>query len=294
MICLGAPVTENLMDRVREVILFVAAIIAVFSFIFAVYEGANQRVPSATFLGGLAIACTFLVFMPKLEVFKVWGIEARLTKTLDRAQEILDKLASLSKISAQATYMQMAWSNRMDGPKAITKKSILDGVDAQLSELGVTEKERANIVQPFVQMIGWDFYQIYMLTFDRYSNWKSNELSRKLQLDTNEANRDAVQKFNFSSSDWRSVALGKLRYSEFTADKLKQYLDEAFPSALLDERERKDANKFRSELLDLYEGCRKKGGYTKEAAEYQDKYSDISGWSLKIKEMFGVDVNEVR
>ncbi|WP_441228113.1 hypothetical protein AB7813_12645 [Tardiphaga sp. 20_F10_N6_6] len=117
-------------------------IASVGALILSAYEGLNQRVTSATFLGALGVVCTFMLFMPKLEVFKVWGIEARLVKTLDRAEEILAKLRRLSLISAKSTAMNLAWGNRMATPPAKEKQSILDEMDAQLAELKVSPEDR--------------------------------------------------------------------------------------------------------------------------------------------------------
>jgi hypothetical protein len=58
---------DSIMDRLRDMVLFVSGAIAIVSLILALYEGFNQRVGAATFLAALFVAATFMVFLPKLE-----------------------------------------------------------------------------------------------------------------------------------------------------------------------------------------------------------------------------------
>jgi hypothetical protein len=112
----GISEAREAMDRIRDILLYVVAAFAMLSFACAVYQAMNEKVGSALALAGLAVACTLLVFFPRLEVFKAYGVEARLSQTLDRAEEILQKLQRLSVISARTSYMTMAWGNRMGTP----------------------------------------------------------------------------------------------------------------------------------------------------------------------------------
>ena len=50
------------------------------------------------------------------------------------------------------------------------------------------------------------------------------------------------------------------------------------------------ANKVKAEVIELFVGCERKGGYTPQYADFYDKYSKgREGANLKIKELFGVD-----
>ena len=65
------------MDRVRDILLYVVAAFAMFSFACSVYQAMNERNTSAGILAAIAVAGTLLVFFPRLELFKAFGIEAR-------------------------------------------------------------------------------------------------------------------------------------------------------------------------------------------------------------------------
>jgi hypothetical protein len=55
--------------------------------------------------------------------------------------------------------------------------------------------------------------------------------------------------------------------------------------------------KFRSQVLDLYEVCKSKGGYTKEVAEFVDAYAygygEQKAIDRKMAEVFGVTMEVI-
>lgn len=282
------------MERVRDIFLYFVAALAMFALLCAVYQAMNDKKASAITLAAIFFVCAMIVFIPKLDVLEAWGVKAQLNKTLDRAEEIIGKMKRLSEINARASYMTMAWSNRMGTPSAKEKQAILDEVDAQLSDLNVTDQERQIITRPYVQMIGWDFYLLFTQVLDRYMTWKQDDLVRRLNANNTEENRRAVQEFPAKQSEWRSRALGDGAFERVSTFKLAEELQRATPNSWLDEREQRPTEAFKAQLVSLFEGCRRKGGYTPEAAEFYDRYHDVAGWDAKIKEMFGVNPSEPR
>ncbi|WP_257179602.1 MULTISPECIES: hypothetical protein [Bradyrhizobium] len=259
----------------------------------AAFEGFNQRIPSAIFLGTLGVVCTFMVYMPKLEVFKVWGVEARLNRTLDRAEEILGKLQHLSVISAKATYMTFAWSNRFGSPGAKAKQAILDDVDRQLDELKVTPTERAEIVRPYMTLIGWDFFQLYVTTVENYMQAKYSDVTHKLNIEAESAEaRATIDRWAPLIAAWRTRWRVDGLYQQMLQTSFAEFLNQAVPpEGLLDKNEMERVNKYRAEILALYNECLAKGGYTDRAAQYYDNYNpEFGGDKKKIKELFGYEM----
>jgi hypothetical protein len=234
-----------------------------------------------------------VVFLPSLNFISAFGIEAHLTQTLNQAQDIIDRLHKMAAINARATYMTMAWGNRIGAPSAMDKQAILDDVDHELVDLKVTPQERSEITRPYVQLISVDFYGLFVQTFDRYAYWKLNQDTNRFHADASEDNRRALQILSDQISAWRSVAFGDYTYSKIQGARLGDELTRATPT-WLDANEMKQAQIFRSQLATLFEGCQDKGGYTPEAAEFYDKYHDIGGEDLKIKELFGINPSDVK
>jgi len=280
------------MDRLKDIVAFVMAVMAVFTLIGAAYQAFNNSIKSAAALGTLCALSVALLYLPQLEVFKAFGIEARLRHTLDRAEEIIAHLKELAMINAKVTYLSMAWENRLGSPTAKDKQAVLDEVDQQLIALKVGDEERREIKKPLVQMIGLDLWNIYSQVMERFLYWKRKELAQRANSEQSEEARAALQKFITDEASWRATARGESPFKELANYDLEKYLVVATPTALLDETEKSLAEKFRTEVLGLYNGCRAKGGFTPAAAEFYDKYLDRSGTDLKVKELFGLSITE--
>ena len=283
------------LEKMRDVLLYVAAAFAMFSIACAVYQAMNKELAAASVLAAMGVALTMIVFLPKLEVFKAFGIEARLTQTLDRAEEILGKLRRLSLISAKSNYMSLAWNNRMDGPTALDKQMILDQVDKQLAELNVSTDERSGIVAPFVHLIGWDFYAMYVRTVERYVQSRYDDLVRKLNTGaTDPSIRQELEKRAGLLAIWRQRVYRDGLFARAQSGEFDTLLKEAAPDGLLDDAETKSLVQYQREVSALFKACVVKGGYTIEAAIYYDKYRDAGGNDRKIIEFFGYNPSELK
>jgi len=275
------------MDKVRDIFLYFVAAMSMFSLLGAVYQAINNEKSSAVTLGTIFLVTALVVFIPQLEVLKVWGVETKLRQSLDRAEEIIGRLRRLSVISARATYMQMAWGNRMGTPSAKDKQAILDEIDSQLTSLKVTTEERKEITAPYVQLIGFDFYILFTHTLDRYANSKGDMLVRKHNTNATEDSQNGLNKYNAAVGKWRGAALGHGPYERLKDYKLADEMQKVMPTDWLDEKERAATEKFKTEIIGLFDACAAKGGFTPAAADYYDRYHDLAGYDRKIEELFG-------
>jgi hypothetical protein len=69
-------------------------------------------------LGTLFMVGTLVVFLPQVELIKTLGVEARLRQTVSEALATLANLKRLAEISARASYLTIAWGNRLGTPSA--------------------------------------------------------------------------------------------------------------------------------------------------------------------------------
>jgi hypothetical protein len=157
------------MDRLRDVVMFVAGLVSIGSLIMAAFEGFNQRITTASFLAALGIACALIAFVPQLEALKAFGIEAKLRQTYTEAVATLASVKRLAEISARASYLTLAWGNRFGTPPAREKQAVLDEIDTQLAELKVSAQQLAEIQRPFVKMVRLDFFSLFQGVLSQYA-----------------------------------------------------------------------------------------------------------------------------
>src|SRR5215831_5905020 len=120
------------MEKIREILMFVAAAMAVFSLICAVYQAMSDKLASAGVLSGIFLVCVLVVFLPRLEVLEAWGIKAHLVRTLNEADEIVAKLRQLAITNAKGVYLNIGLGNRLGVTAAKEKQALLDEIDNQL------------------------------------------------------------------------------------------------------------------------------------------------------------------
>jgi hypothetical protein len=273
---LGLKVIDSVLDRLRDIVLFVTGILAIGALIMAAFEGFNQRFGSAIFLGTLGVVCTFLLFMPKLEVFKVWGVEAKLQQTVTEAVATLASVKRLAEISAKSSYLTIAWGNRFDGPRAADKQAILDEIDSQLAELKVSPGEIANIQRPFVKLVRLDFVFLFQGVLNQYAAI----INAKLVDDVHHAqDPSAASAIVMRHSDLITAWTKRTQNESFAAELEKRSLEDLLNGFIpksgewLSDRELAVFQKFKAEIIRLNADCEKKGGYTSEAVTYYDRYS---------------------
>src|SRR5712692_8305586 len=150
--------TKNLAILVTASPPYLLGLVAAICLFLAVIKALRDKIKSGVLLGSLFFVCVVLAYFPQLDSIQAFAIDVKLRKNLDRAEEILDRLKTLSLISAKSSYMAMAWNNRWGSPSARDKQALLDEVDDQLAQLKATPKEHRAIAEPYVQMIGVDLY----------------------------------------------------------------------------------------------------------------------------------------
>ena len=236
------------------------AALGTFTLILTVYQAAHGKLTSSAALGAAFVVCGLFVFIPQLKAFKVWGVEAELKETIDRAEEILGKLRRLSLISAKASYMSSAWSSRMSSPSAKDTQTILDEVDQQLADLKVSKAEREAITEPFVQITGFDLYQIFAKVIQGYAAPKNSALVARANASQNLEDRESRDEHSTHITAWAKRVQNPDLFKRLKTYNLREELDRVMPNEneWMSESERKIADKFKNHVLDLFEGCRKR------------------------------------
>ena len=282
------------LEKVRDVYVFVCAALGTFALILTVYQAAHGKITSSAALGAAFVVCGLFVFIPQLKAFKVWGVEAELKETIDRAEEILGKLRQLSLISAKASYMSSAWSNRIGSPSAKDTQTILDEVDQQLADLNVWKAEREAITEPFVQVIRFDLYQIFAKVIQGYAAPKYSALIARANASQKPEDRESRDEHSTRITAWAKRVQNPDLFERSKTYNLREELDRAMPNEneWMSESERKIADKFKNHVLDLFEGCRKKGGYTSETAALMDRFPGER--EQFVQELFGEELKKIK
>ncbi|PWE81480.1 hypothetical protein XF30_02865 [Bradyrhizobium sp. SUTN9-2] len=160
----------------------------------------------------------------------------------------------------------------MGTPSTKDKQSVLDDIDAQLSDLKVTPEERAVIVAPWVQMIKADFFFLFSRVLREFATVKSQDLTQKVQTTQSQEARDANMAHSALITPWTQQRNNFNPMERLGVKTLSDVIDEYLPAkgGWLSDKELAAFEAFKKELVRLNAESEKKGGYTPEAASYYD------------------------
>lgn len=264
------------MEKLREIYVFVCFAFGVVALILCVFQAWNGKIGSASALGVAFVLCSVFLFLSEIKTFKVWEVQVELRETLDRAEEIIGRVRKLASISARASYLTIAWGNRMGTPSASEKQAVLNEIDNQLTELKVSPKELADIQRPFVKMVRLDFLFLFQGVLGQYAAIRNAELVADIHKAKDPSAANAVEiRHSELITAWTKRTRKENPSAELEKEPLEDVLNSYMPKSgeWLNDKELAVMQKFKAEVLRMNAGCEKKGGYTSEAATYYDRYS---------------------
>jgi len=276
------------MDKVRDIFSYFVAAMSIFAMLGAVYQAFNDQKASAVTLGTIFLVGALIVFLPQVEFIKTLGVEARLRQTVTEAVATLASVRRLAEISARASYLTIAWGNRLGTPSAKDKQSVLDDIDAQLSDLKVTPEERAIIVKPWVAMIRADFFFLYSRVVREFATMKASDLTAKIHATQSREAHDASMTHSDLITPWSNQTSKFGAMERLETKTLSTVINEYMPAkgGWLSDKELATFETFKQELVRMNDDCAKKGGYTAEAADYYDRYKEREADREKAKELW--------
>jgi len=87
---------------------YLFATAATISFALAVYLALHDRIRASGLLAGLAFVAALLAYLPQLDSLSAFAVNVKLRSNLDRADEILVRLRSLTIVNAKLAYTTLA------------------------------------------------------------------------------------------------------------------------------------------------------------------------------------------
>lgn len=128
---------------------------SLFCFVMAVSLTLADRMPGATLMASMFVVLMLMHYLPQMEYFKAYGIEAKMRAKLNEADEILAKLKAAAIVSGKIAYHVFGWGSRMSHPVR-QKQLVADEVDALLKGAGVSEEQLASIKWQYLRFILYD------------------------------------------------------------------------------------------------------------------------------------------
>jgi hypothetical protein len=240
---------------------------AVISFCLVIvfaFQGRNVIAMSVLFF-----LCVVFSYFPQLDSISAGWVNVKLSKNLDRAEEILGRLKTLAGINATVTYSLMAWSNRWNGMPLREKQNIADQIDSQLKSYGVPDNEIASIKGQYVSLIGYDLSSHFEMALSQYF---INRHGSKPMKDSD---------LTSWSSQWNAhdrLSIDKL--IGMNGAELTRALKAEIPKNFMESMDIMKFDALAERIGTVHEGCIQRRGYTAEAINFLQEYTPLAGDDL--------------
>jgi hypothetical protein len=231
---LAAVMKAYLLPSCAAVLLVVAVVLALI-----------DKVAAGTLVAALFVVLALFHFLPQMESFKAFGIEAKWRERLREAEDILDKLRRSAMASAEFGYYVLSWGSRMGGKHSKMRQSVADQIDSVLTELNVDRDKLAALKCDYLFFASFDLFQ----AFDAIVDWniRTNRLQRMPGIDLLE---------------------------ELPRTHFRELCHSRIPKADLPKEDAAILARFADRVADILESCRAAGRVTDEAAELIDSYGE--------------------
>jgi hypothetical protein len=231
---LGAVMKAYLLPIGAAVLLVIAVVLALI-----------DKVAAGSLVAALFIVLALFHFLPQMESFKAFGIEAKWRERLREAEDILDKLRRSAMASAELGYYMLGWGSRMGGKHSKMRQSVADQIDSVLNELSVDRDKLAALKRGYLFLASFDLFQV----FDAIVDWniRTNRLERRPGIDLLE---------ELPRTHFRGLCHSRI------------------PKADLPKEDAAILARFADRVADILESCRAAGRVTDEAAELIDSYGE--------------------
>ena len=125
---------------------------SVFCFAMTTWLTLANKLAGATLMAGLFVVLVLMHYLPQMEYFKAYGIEAKWRQRISEADKILERLRSAAVVYGKLAYHVFGWGSRMSHPVR-QKQAIADEVDALLKAADVGAKELHEIKSDYINFI---------------------------------------------------------------------------------------------------------------------------------------------
>ncbi|TXN68457.1 hypothetical protein [Methylobacterium sp. WL6] len=268
---------------------------ALTSFGSAIYLCYVDKVAGATLCAALFGANLLFYYFPQLESFKAIGVEAKLRQRLDEAAEILQNIKALAAVSAQQTYYQLGWGNRMASASERTKSGMAEETNKVLEKLGFTNAERKKLQDPYIRFISVDIYYIISHIVGYLLREKSAEARTEAQsiFGSNVVDQSSPKYGRYVElNDYLSkIDSSHMRLEDKLEDpsilNLRELLEDDIPYDILTEREAQIIRKISNEASTIFEACKDGGRLTLEAERFTSRVEGVDSSQAIYEKYFG-------
>src|SRR5258705_3009876 len=245
-----------------------------------------DHVAAGSLVAGLFVVVALFHYLPQMESFKAYGVEAKWRERIGQADEILQKLRQSTLASAKLTYLILGWGSRMGGARPEEQRDVADQVDAALLDLNVSADAVRKLKKDYLFFTAYDLFQVYdgivQLKISKALAAAQTRLNSMIGDDQGEARASLTEKMTRLREKQKPVdlldALQNVEPRSFCLTRL--------PAVGLAERDATILRNFAEEISNEMDTCQKEGRVTDHTLKLLAHYHSTEGRQALYGELF--------
>jgi hypothetical protein len=240
--------------------------------LIAIYLALADRVAAGSLVAALFVIVALFHYLPQMESFKAYGVEAKWRARINEADDILRKLRQSTLASAELTYHTLGWGSRMGGQRAKMKQGLADRVDAALIDLGVDREQVMELKREYLFFASFDLFHAFKQVVDWNLMTNDRKATRRLDELHQDQTNPEVQELTIKLSKLRESRPALNPLEDLSKVNFRDYCRALIPTAALPAREAKILTEFADKVADMVGTCKRTGRVIDGAAELIDGY----------------------
>jgi hypothetical protein len=263
------------------------------AFIVAIVLACLGNVPAAALVAAMFLVSTLFIYLPRIEYIKAFSVEARLTRTLDDAENLLKRLKSLVSSTSKQAIIQIAWMNRMGSLSYAEKAISIAEIDKLMQASAFDPDEVLEVKRPFLSMVGTDLYGI----FKRVLDLRIKEAANLIRLEQAAIFPGNVDPSSPEFARWNALKqeINELQEQNASASAMKihpreyaTWLVAQIPASPRLDGDRAKLRELADRIIEIFNGCLKAGTISPEAIHLIEEEADYKRQEEFYKTVFPI------
>jgi hypothetical protein len=244
-----------------------AALLLVLAIVLALLD----RVAAATLMAGLFVVLALFHYLPQMESFKAYGIEAKWRAKLGEADELLRKLRQSTLASAMLTYNMIGWGSRLGGIDIRTKQKLADEAEAALADLNVDSVKISELKRDYLLFVAYDLFQGFDTIVGMNISATAERMTKRINELGNNPELPDVRELGEKQRVLRQARPSLDLVRDLQKVDIRQYAQARIPTSGLDQKDESILRRLADDVADTVELIRRTGRVEEQAIQLLER-----------------------
>jgi hypothetical protein len=262
------PWAAQIFHFIKELgLILVASVLLVFAIVLALLD----KVAAGSLIASLFIVISLFHFLPQMESFKAFGVEAKWRERLKEADELLEKLRQSALTSSLHGYSMLGWGSRLGGFTARLKRDLANQIDGTLKNLDVDLSKVIPLKGDYLLFSQYDLFQRFDEIVALNIRANLNKITQQINELPQDQNNEQVQRLTQNRDKLSQQRANLDLIKDLPTVNLADYCNGRIPFDVLPEHDAQILREFTAKIISMLEKCKNTQSVSDEAVDLIDQ-----------------------